>query len=146
MVEDFWVDGWLVQPRYNLIIRKDRTVFMRPIAMATLEYLAKRSRRAVPASEMLQAIWSNTTIPCQTLACVLSEIQEAFRVDNVEHHIFRLMPDLGCRLDAEVKWHAQAVSADAAPPSSPALARLLPGSAAERPDLADATGCVSNGT
>ena len=141
MVADFWVDGWLVQPRFNVVIGKDRTILLRPITMTTIGYLAKRTRQVVPASEILQAVWNNPTIPRETLACILSEIQEAFRDDTAEHAVFRLMPDLSCRLDADVKWHLPPAPTESDPVCvSGAHPPSVPNRGQDQPEQPDSTG------
>jgi len=105
MVADFWLDGWLVQPRYNIIIAKDRTVFLRPVTMSAVVYLARRAPETVSAREILQAVWNNPALPLQSLTCILNEIQEAFGDPSSDGQLFRVMPDLSCRLNTEVNWH-----------------------------------------
>jgi len=96
--ENFRVDGWLIQPRLNLISRNGASVRMEPKVMRVLVCLAQQAGEPVAKERLLQDVWPDTFATDDVLKRSVSELRRALQDDARQPRIIETISKHGYRL------------------------------------------------
>lgn len=107
----FRVGPWHVDPRKNVLERKDHRVRVEPKAMRVLVYLAERAGEDVGREEILRALWDGAPVQGEVLTNAIWELRKAFGDDPREPDFIQTVSRKGYRLVAPVDRRERRVGA-----------------------------------
>ena len=108
--QNFHVDGWLVQPRLNRLVRGERAIHVRPQLVDLLACLAQKPGAVVSRDQLLATVWSDRHICESGVARCIAELRQILADDARQPRIIETIPKRGYRLIAPVE-HADSVAA-----------------------------------
>lgn len=118
-MDDYLVDGWLVQPSLNRVAKQETAIRVRPQLIDVLTCLAQRRGAVVSKDELLATVWSDRFVAESGIARCVAELRQLLADDARQPRIIETIPKRGYRLIAPV--HAAAAQ-DATQPHEPARA------------------------
>jgi len=107
---DFCLKDWTVRPHRNCIERGDRTVHIRPKAMAVLQCLVDASNAVVSRHELFDAVWPGAEVCDDALTQQISELRKAFGDSPHDPVFIETIPKIGFRLMPEINESAPSIA------------------------------------
>jgi DNA-binding winged helix-turn-helix (wHTH) protein len=100
---EFRIDGWLVQPARNRLVKGATAVRVRPQLIDVLSCLAMQPGRVVTRDQLLSAVWSDRFIAVSGVARCMAELRQVLCDDARQPRIIETIPKRGYRLIAAVE-------------------------------------------
>jgi len=116
-MDDYLVDGWLVQPSLNRVARQETSIRVRPQLIDVLTCLAQRRGAVVSKDELLATVWSDRFVAESGIARCVAELRQLLADDARQPRIIETIPKRGYRLIAPVR---AAAAPDPTRPHEPA--------------------------
>ncbi len=98
MQGDFWIDGWLVQPQTNTVVKEGKTHHLEPRVMQVLVQLAMHPDEVLSKDRLLATVWQSTFVGDDVLVRCISEIRSVFGDLPRSSRVIQTIPKLGYRL------------------------------------------------
>jgi len=105
-LEDFLVDGWLVQPTLGRLSRGNATLRLRPQLMDVLVCLASGNGCTVRKQELLDTVWDDRPVTKTAIARSVAELRQALGDDARQPRIIETIPKRGYRILAPIARNA----------------------------------------
>jgi DNA-binding winged helix-turn-helix (wHTH) protein len=102
-LREFRVDGWLVQPELNLLVRGERSIRVRPQLIDVMACLAVRPGAVVTKDQMLAVVWSDRHVCVTGIARCVAELRRILSDDARRPRIIETISKRGYRLMAPVE-------------------------------------------
>ena len=123
-LDDFLVDGWLVQPTLGRLSRGNATLRLRPQLMDVLVCLASGNGRTVGKQELLDRVWDARFVASSAIARAVAELRQALGDDAHQPRIIQTVPKRGYRVIVPVARNVPTPAVETkapldAPPLSP---------------------------
>jgi DNA-binding winged helix-turn-helix (wHTH) protein len=123
---DFRVDGWLVQPALNRLVKGDTTVRVPPQVIDVIARLAVQPGEVVTREQLLASVWSDRYICPSGVARCVSQLRKFLEDDARRPRIIETISKRGYRLIASVERGSNgSAPADLAGPGAAPVARGL---------------------
>ena len=106
MTEPFLIGDWLVEPDRNTFTRGGEVVRVEPKVMEFCLRLTRQPGAVVSKTELLESVWSDTTVGEDALTRAVSELRRALGDDARRPRIVETIPKRGYRLIAAVQLPA----------------------------------------
>jgi DNA-binding winged helix-turn-helix (wHTH) protein len=117
-LHDFRLDGWLVEPSRNRLVKGTTAIRVRPQLIDVLTCLATRPGQVVSKSRLLSEVWCDRYVSETGIARCMAELRQLLADDAREPRIIETIPKRGYRLIARVEpLHAPA-AIEAPPPEA----------------------------
>ena len=101
--QEFRIDGWLVQPNRNRLVKGARDLRVRPQLIDVLSCLAAQPGRVVTREQLLSVVWSDRFVAASGVARCMAELRQALADDARNPRIIETIPKRGYRLIAPVE-------------------------------------------
>jgi DNA-binding winged helix-turn-helix (wHTH) protein len=101
-VRDFRVDGWLVEPSRNRLVRGGTAVRVRPQLIDVLTCLAARPGQVVSKARLLSEVWADRYVAESGVSRCMAELRQLLEDDARQPRIIETIPKRGYRLIAPV--------------------------------------------
>jgi DNA-binding winged helix-turn-helix (wHTH) protein len=101
-LHDFRVDGWLVQPRLNRLVRGETSIRLRPQLLEVLACLAVEPGAVVTKDQLLATVWTGRHICEAGIARCVAELRQVLADDARRPRIIETITKRGYRLIAPV--------------------------------------------
>ena len=98
MQTDFQIGEWVVRPKRDCIERGEKTVHLKPKAMAVLSRLADSEGEVVTRSELFDSVWPGSAVSDAVLTQCVAELRQAFGESARDARIIETIPRVGFRL------------------------------------------------
>jgi DNA-binding winged helix-turn-helix (wHTH) protein/TolB-like protein len=108
MPAEFYLNGWLVQPDFNLISRGGRTARVEPKAMQVLALLAVHQGELVRKQTLMSQVWAGTFVSDDVLVRCISELRRVLEDDPRSPVLIQTVNRGGYRLTDQVRDSATA--------------------------------------
>lgn len=102
-MDDYLVDGWLVQPSLNRVANHAMAIRVRPQLIDVLTCLAQRQGSVVSKDELLATVWNDRFVAESGVARCVAELRQVLADDARQPRIIETIPKRGYRLIAEVR-------------------------------------------
>lgn len=102
-MHDFRVDGWLVQPSCNLLVKGATAIRVRPQLIDVLTCLAMQPGKVMSKSQILAVVWSDRYVVASGVTRCVAELRQAFADDARHPRVIQTIPKRGYRLIAPVE-------------------------------------------
>jgi DNA-binding winged helix-turn-helix (wHTH) protein len=99
---DFRVDGWLVEPSRNRLVRGSTAIHVRPQLIDVLTCLAARPGQVVSKARLLSEVWSDRYVAETGVSRCMAELRQVLEDDAKQPRIIETIPKRGYRLIAPV--------------------------------------------
>ncbi len=103
------------------LLRRGRTVVLRPKAFQTLLFLVERRGRLVTRDDLLGRVWADTNVSEAVLTHCVTEVRQALGDDPRRPRYLKTVPRLGYKFIAEIGT-VETATRPSAPPAAPAAA------------------------
>ncbi len=104
LLEDgFRIEGWMVVPRANELVRPGETVHVEPKPMEVLLYLASHAGEAVSREELMGAAWPGVYVTEHALNRCVSSLRKLLDDDAHTPRVIETIPKVGYRLIAPIE-------------------------------------------
>lgn len=113
-LHDFRLDGWLVEPTRNRLVKGGTAIRVRPQLIDILAYLATRPGQVVSKTKLLAEVWSDRHVAETGVARCMAELRQLLADDARRPRIIETVPKRGYRLIARVEGPDQ----EARPPAA----------------------------
>ncbi len=119
-LDEFVLDGWLVQPALGRLSRGETTLRLRRQLMDLLVCLACGNGRTVGRQELLDAVWDDRLVGGTAIARSVAELRQVLGDCARQPRVIETIPKRGYRVIAPVAWEVGVrESRDAATLGSP---------------------------
>ena len=102
-LREFRVDGWLVQPALNRVIKGATAIRVRPQLIDMLGYFASRPGRVVSKTQLLADVWRDRFVSASGVARCVAELRQVLDDDARQPRIIETISKRGYRLIARVE-------------------------------------------
>ncbi len=103
LVDGFWLEEWLVQPRLGRIVRDRIVVDLRPRVMDVLVVLASRAGDVVSKRELVDSVWNSGFVADNTINHCIKELREDLGDSASSPRFVQTIPRRGYRLMGRVR-------------------------------------------
>jgi transcriptional activator of cad operon len=120
--QDYRIDGWLVQPALNRLVKDMTAIRVRPQLIDVLTCLAQRPGTVVSKGQLLATVWNDRFVAESGVARCVAELRQVLADDARQPRIIETIPKRGYRLIAPVERVAQTPPALSRPAPAPPVA------------------------
>ncbi len=123
--QDYRIDGWLVQPALNRLVKDMTAIRVRPQLIDVLTCLAQRPGSVVSKGQLLATVWNDRFVAESGVARCVAELRQVLADDARQPRIIETIPKRGYRLIAPVERVGTALPAPARPAPAPVVAQAI---------------------
>jgi len=102
-MQDFRVDGWLVQPTCNRLVKGATAIRVRPQLIDVLACLAMQPGKVMSKNQLLAVVWSDRHVEASGVTRCVAELRQALADDARQPRVIETIPKRGYRLIAPVE-------------------------------------------
>lgn len=106
-MQDYRIDGWLIQPALNRLVRGATAIRVRPQLIDVLGCLATRPGIVVSKEQLLALVWSDRFVAASGVARCVAELRQVLADDARQPKIIETISKRGYRLIARVEPAAE---------------------------------------
>lgn len=106
-MQDYRIDGWLIQPALNRLVRGATAIRVRPQLIDVLGCLATRPGIVVSKEQLLALVWSDRFVAASGVARCVAELRQVLADDARQPRIIETISKRGYRLIARVEPAAE---------------------------------------
>lgn len=106
-MQEYRIDGWLIQPALNRLVRGATAIRVRPQLIDVLGCLATRPGIVVSKEQLLALVWSDRFVAASGVARCVAELRQVLADDARQPRIIETISKRGYRLIARVEPAAE---------------------------------------